>query len=50
MLVMSLNFDVAASMSRGSSSFGPKIFGKYSGNKRPRTRLASVIVRGPPFL
>jgi hypothetical protein len=34
--------------SRESFSFGPKIFGKYSGISLPSTRFASVIVSGPP--
>jgi hypothetical protein len=33
-----------ASVSRASFSCGPKIFGKYSGRRRPRNRLASVTV------
>lgn len=39
-----------ASVSRGWSSFSPKILGKKSGRRRPRKRFASVTVRGPPFL
>ena len=37
-----------AALSNGSFSFLPKILGKYSGSKRPSTRLASVTAKGPP--
>lgn len=39
---------MVSSVERGSFSPGPKIFGKKVGNRRPRARLASVTVRGPP--
>lgn len=41
--------DLDASTSSGSFAFGPKIFGKYSGRRRPKTRLASVMAGGPPL-
>lgn len=34
---------------RASFSFGPKTLGKKSGTILPRTKLASVSARGPPF-
>lgn len=37
-----------ASGDSGWSSPGPKMQGKEAGSRRPRTRLASVTVRGPP--
>lgn len=40
-------FNVSSKES-GSFSPGPKIFGKKEGRRRPRARLASVTVRGPP--
>ena len=39
-----------ASKSRGSFSDLPNIFGKKSGIRRPRSRLASVTANGPPLL
>lgn len=39
-----------ASTSIGKFSLLPKILGKCSGNNLPKTKLASVIVAGPPFL
>lgn len=47
--VNSINFLRATSTPRGWSSLGPKILGKVSGRMRPRIRLASVTVKGPPF-
>lgn len=40
---------VVAALSRGSFSDGPNILGKYSGRSRPKHKLASVTVRGPPL-
>lgn len=37
-----------ASGDSGWSSPGPKMQGKEAGSRRPRTRLASVTVTGPP--
>lgn len=37
-----------ASGDNGWSSPGPKMQGKEAGSRRPRTRLASVTVTGPP--
>ena len=39
-----------ASTSSASFSLSPKIFGKCSGRRRPRTKFASVIAGGPFFL
>lgn len=39
-----------ASLSRGSFSDGPKIFGKKLGSNLPSAKLASVTAKGPPFL
>ena len=38
----------AASKFKGASPWGPKIGGKKRGSNRPRIRLASVTVAGPP--
>lgn len=37
-----------SSLERGSFSPGPKMWGKNEGSRRPRAKLASVTVRGPP--
>ena len=39
---------MVSSSDSGSFSPGPKIFGKKEGRRRPRAKLASVTVRGPP--
>lgn len=39
---------MVSSKESGSFSPGPKILGKKEGRRRPRARLASVTVRGPP--
>jgi len=39
---------MVSSNDSGSFSPGPKIFGKKDGRSRPRAKLASVTVRGPP--
>lgn len=39
---------MVSSKDSGSFSLGPKIFGKKEGRRRPKARLASVTVRGPP--
>lgn len=39
---------MVSSNDSGSFSPGPKIFGKKEGSRRPRAKLASVTVRGPP--
>lgn len=39
---------MVSSFDKGSFSPGPNIFGKKEGSRRPRARLASVTVRGPP--
>lgn len=39
---------MVSSEDSGSFSPGPKIFGKNEGRSRPRAKLASVTVRGPP--
>ncbi len=48
MSVNSLNLTEDASGSNGSLPFGPNNAGKCSGIKRPRIKLASVTVNGPP--
>lgn len=40
---------VVSSLERGSFSPGPKMWGKNEGSRRPRAKLASVTVRGPPI-
>lgn len=42
------NWLAVSSTERGSFSPGPKIWGKNEGSRRPRAKLASVTVRGPP--
>ncbi len=39
---------MVSSNDSGSFSPGPKIFGKKEGRRRPRAKLASVTVKGPP--
>lgn len=39
---------MVSSNDSGSFSPGPKIFGKKEGRRRPKAKLASVTVRGPP--
>lgn len=47
-LVRHWKWVIVSSRDRGSFSPGPKILGKKEGRRRPRAKLASVTVRGPP--